>query len=164
MRPGLERTAYAAALRGLGGAVQALERALGQCSATIDLADSGWTPRLHLLLDDLCELGESPALPIAPPPALGSIAEVAGVLYVLEGSRLGGHVLARSMANQPGGPYPHTFFLGGSPAHPSARWNAWLTWAERKVPHSGWDDAATAARNAFALFRRQLDHELGSIA
>ena len=67
--------------------------------------------RAHLLLEDLARLGylaEPPQCPALPP--LHARAQLLGALYVLEGSTLGGQVIARQLAAA--GIAGRTFFAG----------------------------------------------------
>jgi heme oxygenase len=57
--------------------------------------------RLHMLTNDLCRLGVTPAaiegLPDCPMPPLANAAEALGSLYVMEGSTLGGRVIEKNL-------------------------------------------------------------------
>lgn len=72
-------------------------------------------PRTRLLHDDLAALGE------APPPPLPFVVEDDaarwGVLYVVEGSRLGGAMLARQVSAD----LPHAYLAA---VHPAGQWRA----------------------------------------
>lgn len=82
------------------------------------------------LLADLAWLGVTPpdADLEAPPPAPAGLAEALGILYVSEGSRRGGAVMGRHLAERlglgPGGGL--RFFLGAPGDQPAARWEALL--------------------------------------
>jgi heme oxygenase len=76
-----------------------VEIALEAAGAAEWLPDWPERRRSHLLIADLAELGVDPPAPI-PPPALVDEASIMGALYVLEGSRLGGAFLKRSLAPQ----------------------------------------------------------------
>jgi heme oxygenase len=80
---------YARALTAHARVVPALERALAEVAATW----SGWSPRSELLGADLSDLGHDMP-PAGSTQALSSSAAW-GAQYVLEGSKLGGQVLAR---------------------------------------------------------------------
>ncbi|MFC6839987.1 biliverdin-producing heme oxygenase [Xanthomonas theicola] len=60
--------------------------------------DAGWhyQPRALLLAQDLAALGATPP-PAAPAPAAPAAGSRWGMLYVVEGSRLGGRVIARQL-------------------------------------------------------------------
>jgi heme oxygenase len=78
-----------------------METALEAAGVGALLPDWSERRRGHLLAADLAELGVEPPEAIAPP-GLASEASLWGALYVLEGSRLGGALLKRSLA--PGAP------------------------------------------------------------
>lgn len=100
--------------------------------------------RGSLIRQDLADLGRE-----VPPPAgalaFRSPAEVLGGLYVLEGSRLGGQVLKRSV---PEG-FPSRF-LGGVN---SAAWRSLLAMLDRTLTTAPLrNEAIASARSVFALF------------
>lgn len=109
---------------------------------------SDWPERrrgelIHL---DLANLGEQvPRLEVSP--ALTGTAAMLGALYVLEGSRLGGKILARSV----GAGLPTAFLAAGRPL----AWReltALIDWTLTK--RADIDIAADAACAVFALFER----------
>lgn len=140
-RFGLEdRASYVALLRAHGRAVPAVEAAL----AGVD----GWRPRAPLLAADFADLGEAmpPPAAFAPP---GSGAEALGIVYVLEGSRLGGVMLARSV----GEGLPRRYLAA---AHRPGEWRALLTTIEQAAARGGeaWRAAAVAgAVRTFEMYR-----------
>jgi heme oxygenase len=72
------------------------------------LVASGWLYRRRLALLD-ADLGQNPERPVAARPAAVESATVWGMLYVIEGSALGGQVLLRRLRNR----FPqrdHAFF------------------------------------------------------
>lgn len=108
----------------------------------------GWSAarRAHLLAADLDELGLAPAEPAFAPPAFTTPAAVAGAAYVLEGSRLGGALLARRIA--PG--LPRRFL---SAALPAGGWRAFLEALELLLPTDvERREAVTSADRMFILF------------
>ena len=67
--------------------------------------------RAPLILEDLVRLGHAAAPPLYPGlPPLGTRAQLLGAMYVLEGSTLGGQVIARQLDKA--GIVPHAFFTG----------------------------------------------------
>lgn len=102
----------------------------------------GWQPRTDRLAADLTALSAAMPAPIdLSPPA--DIAERWGALYVIEGSRLGGVMLARSVPE--GLP---TAYL--SAAHPSGGWKRLLATLDAADDGPAWRAAAT--RGAHAMF------------
>lgn len=136
------RDGYVAFLVAQARALLAVEAVLWQLP--------GWRPRGGLIADDLAELGEATprALALSPP---RTTAAAWGMLYVIEGSRLGGAVLAPQVAA--GLP---THYLGA--VHGNGEWRAFrdrLDTAEAEDARGGdhWrDDALAGAQAAFALF------------
>lgn len=113
-----------------------------------------------LLLDDLAALGV-PAPAAAPPGGLAvpaSVPAALGYLYVTEGSRLGGRVLARGLAGTlaPGMPGGRSFLLGG--ARPRGQGWADLCAALEAAGRTAAARAAMAeaAIAAFAAFESSL--------
>lgn len=107
----------------------------------------GWSEarRAHLLAADLDDLGMARPDPAAAP-AFASPAAVAGAVYVLEGSRLGGALLSRRLA--PG--LPGRFLSAGLPP---GGWRAFLARLEQLL---GTDverrEAVASAEGMFLLF------------
>lgn len=105
-----------------------------------------WTERRRdaALLADLLELGETPQ-PSPPGGLFRSREEILGAIYVLEGSRLGGRMLARSVPPD----LPHRFLATSG----SAMWRNLIEVLDKLLIS---DDqlklAIDAARRTFALF------------
>lgn len=137
-----DRDDYARFLLAHAGATAAVERVLVQDSAL-----PPWRPRLPLLLDDIAALGLSPPSPLAfdlddkPAARLGA-------LYVMEGSRLGGAVLAKRVFADA----PATFL---SARHDPGEWRAFLRALDDRgvgQPPEWRDDVAAGAAACFALY------------
>lgn len=111
-----------------------------------------WHPRLPYLADDLAALGEE--LPVAMlAPAMSPVAAW-GVQYVLEGSRLGGKLLARRLPEGAPSRYlrPH--------ADMSVRWQAFCAALDAEASRGGarWMDEVTdSAKETFRAFRRSAE-------
>jgi len=108
-----------------------------------------WRPRTPLLAADLADLDAPRPDPLPFTPPAGTAAGW-GTLYVVEGSRLGGVMLARRIgADLPGR------YLGA--AHRPGEWRALLTGLEAAADGPAWlEAAATAARATFALYARAV--------
>ncbi|MGE0742580.1 MAG: biliverdin-producing heme oxygenase [Hyphomonadaceae bacterium] len=91
-----DRGAYTHMLERISGPLGALEAALSADLGPALLSDWPQRRRTPALRADLAALGGSFQVRFAPP--ITDEAEALGVLYVLEGSRLGGRVLARMAA------------------------------------------------------------------
>ncbi len=139
---------YAAFLQGHAAALPALEHALEAGGVEDVLPDWPLRRRTDALRGDLAALGAAPPAAVD----IGQLegrAEMVGVLYVLEGSRLGGAVLRRRlMAVQPAAPAAYLSHGTGLPL-----WRSFLDWLSAD-PLAGADAAAalTAAREAFRAF------------
>ncbi len=139
-----EAASYAAFLRAQAAAHLPVEDALAAGGIAAIVPDWAARRRSGLLRDDLAALG------CAVPVAAGTIrldgaAALLGALYVLEGSRLGGTLLRRSVA--PGLP---ARFLGGGD---SAAWRSLLALLdERLTTDAARGDAIAAAGAVFDLF------------
>ncbi|MCK8457963.1 biliverdin-producing heme oxygenase [Sphingomonas faeni] len=103
--------------------------------------------RSEALAADLAALGEEMPTPmafdLAPSEAAGW-----GAMYVVEGSRLGGIMLSRSVPDDMPSAY-----LGAK--HLSGEWRALLAAIDRQPADEAWvADAVAGAKAAFALYRR----------
>ena len=130
------RERYGAFLTAHGRALGALEPLAGPAE-----------PRLPLLLDDLAILGQPTPTPLAIAPQPGESFRW-GVRYALEGSRLGGAMLARRV---PDG-LPRSYLAA---VHAKGRWAAFQTMLDEAAAQGGeaWiDGAVQGARTAFSLF------------
>jgi heme oxygenase len=131
-----------------------LEPALDAWHGREGLLDWPARRKLHLLAADLGELGApDPAdLPLCPEvPAIRSSAEALGALYVVEGSTLGGAVIARRLRAQGFSPSALGFFTCyGSDV--GVRWRQWsevtTAWVGEDQRRS--DAVVTAACTVFA--------------
>jgi len=122
-------------------------RALPAVEAALLAADEiGFRPRTPLLAQDLAALGAPmpEPLPLAPPK---SAAAGAGMLYVIEGSRLGGGMLARQVP--PGFP---RFYL--SATHQPGEWRALLARLDAETQADDMSQAIASARATFDLYKR----------
>lgn len=139
------RGGYAQFLAAQADAHLAVEDALDRSDAAAVLPDWPERRRAALLRADLAELGEAPP-PLAQVALFDTPAAVLGAVYVLEGSRLGGRLLQRSVpADLP------TRFLGAS--NPAA-WRALLTLLDERLTDDHERRAAIqAATNVFQLFQ-----------
>lgn len=109
--------------------------------------------RVAALDADLTDLGVAPWPLLAAAPSIDSDAARVGVLYVLEGSRLGGAVIERCLARHlPDA--PRRFF--GEVAD-LQRWPAFWRFAEAYCPPERTAEALSAALAAFDCYRRHFD-------
>lgn len=119
-------------------------------SALVDMTDAAWPAwrsRISSLAADLSGLGE--AMPQPLPFALAGEGEGWGALYVIEGSRLGGQILARTVPTE----LPSAYLES---QHQSGEWRRLLMAldAQAEQADEAWRQAAlTGAKKTFALYR-----------
>jgi heme oxygenase (biliverdin-IX-beta and delta-forming) len=117
--------------------------------------------KLPWLTDDLMALGATipdvPAMGIIPPST--SEAYLVGMLYVLEGSMLGGQVILKGLRkNAELSHLPHRYYTGNGQLT-GARWKAFIQILEETVSLQELESAVNGANFAFSLF---LDNLSGS--
>lgn len=163
VREDLDATHYRRVLRtfhGLFGVLQPpVTQALAGHAAAAAAAGYHFADRLGWLAADLAGLGVAPAAPAAlAPPACPDAPHLAGILYVIEGSTLGGQVIARQLAASlgVGAARGGRFFHGHGP-DTGACWAAYWRFAAACVPEGGLPAACTAAEACFAWFERGFD-------
>jgi heme oxygenase len=145
---------YAGFLRAQADAFLPVERALDAARAETVLPDWPSRRRGALLIADLAALGEAgpdegEALP------LDDAAAILGAAYVLEGSRLGGKMLQRLVAEG----QPMAFLT--APLPPGA-WRAFLDGLDGRLGTADEQQVAIeSARTVFARFRDAARRELG---
>lgn len=148
------REGYAGFLLAQAAAFPSVEAELGRAGA--DDFIEGWTTRRRsdALRRDLETLGLSfPAS--GPAPVLTTSAAILGAAYVLEGSRLGGTMLIRTV-----GPGLPTDFL--TPGPPEA-WRTFVSLLDRQlVSEQSVAEAVTAASAVFALFEQAARLQIGA--
>lgn len=128
---------------------RALPAAEAALAAVPGLPHGPW--RAPMLAHDLADLGE--AMPAVLPFATASGAAGWGALYVVEGSRLGGVMVARDVAPT----LPHRYLDAG---FASGEWRALRAAidAEAGRHDARWlDDAVAGAAACFTLYRRAAD-------
>ena len=122
-------------------------RSLPAVEAALHAAgETGFRPRTPLLAQDLAALDRRmPAmLPLAP---TMSAAARAGMLYVIEGSRLGGGLLARQV---PRG-FPGAYL---SATHLPGEWRALLARLDAEIDGAALSEAIESAQTVFDLYKR----------
>ena len=124
-----------------------IEALLDAAGAADVVADWPQRRRAALLAADLAALG------LAAPPAMNGLPELSspsrilGAVYVLEGSRLGGAVLTRTVP----GDFPNSFLGAGAP---SGSWRKLLEMLDKNLYAAESIDAAIhSARKVFMIFQ-----------
>lgn len=168
-RPGYSLATYQLVLRAYHLFYQRLEAAIDQALAA-GLCAFAYAPRRKLpwLVADLQHFGLDPAVDrmaagILPSwPAFTDAGQVFGALYTIEGSSLGGMVIARHLSDNLGlGPVSGARFFTGYGAQIMPLWQAFETClsaelADDRARHS----ALGAAKTTFALMESVLDEYL----
>lgn len=157
--PALTREAYGRTLARMAAVHLPLEAAVATVGGWAEVGfDPAAHSRAHLLRRDLQVLD----LPIPPSPTLPAIrgmGEAMGVLYVLEGSALGGQVISRHVKRTLGiDPETGGAFFAGHGASTGPMWKAFCAALERfGAAHAdGRADAVRAAEETFSLMERWL--------
>lgn len=145
-------SSYRGLLRAFGMVVPFLEETLQGRDVW-----TGWRPRAPLLAMDLAEMAEVMPDAIAPIQPISFTCPWA-VQYVLEGSRLGGRVLAQRVGDGLPKAYLEAFIEG-------ADWQQFQAelQAEADRREAAWlDNAVVVARFTFELFERAAESELAT--
>ncbi|MFU8788057.1 MAG: biliverdin-producing heme oxygenase [Methylobacter sp.] len=122
--------------------------------------DYRYTPRLPLLQRDLAQLGGAAALnPDLPPASVAGLAATLGMLYVIEGSALGGKLLRERLQSRLGAA------VGGALAFYGLEgdWPATQTLLRGSLTPDDIDQAVMAARQTFLLFIRSGEDALAQV-
>ncbi len=147
---------YAAFLEASAGPLIALERMIESAGVAQLLPDWSERRRADLLLDDLNRLGR----PVTPPVlrrASPSRSEMFGILYVLEGSRLGARWLYARVCSSPDAKVGEArSYLA---AHNPSLWRSFLEILESSPHATDAQEMISGARYAFVLFQRSLERE-----
>lgn len=144
---------YGAFLLAQAGAFFPMEDALQAAGVSRVIDDWPARRRSEPLRADLDALGLSDPESVAVP-SLRSEADILGALYVLEGSRLGGAMLVRTV---PDG-LPRSFLTPGNPA----AWRAFVTVLDQRLSSPADLDAAAATASAvFEAFAASASNALG---
>ncbi len=112
--------------------------------------------RLPLLEADLAALNRDPyTIPFEFPPPQ-NIAALIGILYTVEGSNMGGQVIARTIRQMGSCDLPMQFF-DGSGDLALQRWQAFLVFSDTFCPPDHYEQAAATALDLFEVIRLHLD-------
>ena len=149
VRTDLTAAQYGDALAALRGVYAPLEAAIDRFFAARSTAfDYDSRRKLPALDDDLAALGRRPEQPAMGFPAPASLAELVGLLYVVEGSAMGGQSIVRCVRKSALENPPLRFF-SGSGARAEDRWREFLDFADASCSPA---DRGPAARTVLALF------------
>ncbi len=130
---------------------QALLPAINELIPTYQLEARHW-----LIEQDISQLGSEITQPSGWSKPLNSQAEVLGILYVLEGSKLGGRFILSNLKKVLP-ELPHHFFSSSDLSAKSFRQN--LTIASEGLTTADYELAAHSAQEAFKLFITTCQHD-----
>jgi heme oxygenase len=136
-----DRRSYGRFLTAQAAAHIAVEAALERDGVATVLLDWPARRRADLLREDLAALG-LPVPPAVAQPAFEGAAAMLGAVYVLEGSRLGGALLRRSVPDD----LPRAFLGAGDPA----AWRRLLEILDERIRED--EDVARATNAALRVF------------
>lgn len=139
-----DRDSYRAFLEAQAYGLLPVEAALDRSGADAIVPDWPDRRRSEALRADIAELTGAEASPAAFP-GFSSSAQMLGAIYVLEGSRLGGQLLARAIGPR----FPRGFFAAPDPG----RWRSLIEILDKTLISDNEISVATgAARSVFARF------------
>jgi heme oxygenase len=157
------RDRYAGFLKGTLAVVAPTEAAIERHLRPYFAAPDEPTAASTRLTRDLEALGvDRTPRPLASVPDIASAAHAFGAAYVLEGSRLGGQLIARVLTHRLGLDAGQLTYLAGNAAAVGARWRAFRDSLEaygRTVDCRTRDLAAATALATFAAFDEAFTHE-----
>ena len=110
--------------------------------------------RAHLLRQDLPQAAELPLAPNLPP--LHTRAQLLGGLYVLEGSTLGGQVIARQLAKAG---IPARAYFGGHAEQTGALWKSFTALLTAAATPDLADDIVASATLTFQRLHQWIESE-----
>lgn len=141
-----DHTGYGQFLCAQAAAHLPVERALDAARMEQIITDWPVRRRAHLLREDLAAF-DLAVPPLEPEPVLNGVAAMLGATYVIEGSRLGGKLLRRSVPAD----FPSAFLSGST----TTAWRDLIALLDvRLVTRDDLEAAIAAACEAFALFER----------
>jgi heme oxygenase len=157
LKTDLSRTQYGNALAALHG-IQARseERIQAFLDQQRDWPDDRLRSRLPALAADLAQLARQPMAAPLNWPELRNIGALIGLRYTMEGSSMGGQIIARTLRQHGHADLPMEFFDGqGDLSRPA--WHAFLAFADAHCPSGEYDLAAATAVAVFDAIKAHLD-------
>lgn len=162
LAPALDLHRYRSILRTFFGYYSALEPRLAVAPGSPRGVPQGW--RTEAIASDLLSLGDRPRSIEQIErcdllPSLAGMPMLAGCTYVVEGSVLGGRVVARSLKERFGlTPERGARFFSGPEGQPGPRWQRVLAWIEQVAIASGdADEIVASARATFQSLLRWVE-------
>lgn len=153
---------YVRVLNMLYGFYAPLEKRIRRFLTTDVFPDMDKRSRSEFLLWDILESG----VPVPRPdyctelPVITSFASALGALYVLEGSTLGGRIIAGMISRLLDSPDNLTFFNGYG-AETGMMWKNFKQFLNRSLSEDQWKEISDTATKTFVAFKNWIDkHEL----
>lgn len=148
--------AYASMLAAQFRIYQSLESHLAVSLGPYPILSRFFQKKSPWLAADLRELQAAIPPPIATGHAMQALPQLVGMLYVLEGSMLGGQVILKSLRKNPAlAPLSHRFYQGNG-AGTGQRWREFIAQCEGEVAEEDLPKAVEGAVYAFDFFRENL--------
>ena len=154
MDPELSLAGYVEVLRRMHGVVAGWESTAAAVAPAWLQEPLRQRSRLALLEGDIRFLGGDAGGSLGPEmPRFANDAELMGAMYVMEGSRLGGQLIARHLERQFRlmSPQGNAYFLGHG-ERTGATWKEFLGLLEERVPDSRTGDVVRGAKAMFRTF------------
>ncbi|MEY2666061.1 MAG: hypothetical protein RLZZ384_232 [Pseudomonadota bacterium] len=143
---------YANALAALHGVYEAVEKNIMIFLANQpDLFDYQSRLKTQALENDLKELAKAPFISNIAFPIPKNVAELVGMIYVLEGSTMGGQFLSRKIGNK----YPMRFFSGYGD-NTAQKWQEFWVFANSVCSVEQYEDIGKMAILLFGLIESHL--------
>ncbi|OLY93163.1 heme oxygenase [Cnuella takakiae] len=150
-------TSYARLLKGMYGFYQPLEEQIAPFLPRINFP-LPVSNRAHHILTDLQVLGVNGMIPLSTQlPLIESPLQALGALYVLEGSALGGRIIARMLRKQDSLPDNAFHFFEGHQENTGAHWQAFIRHLNQfAVTTPDIEKVSGAANETFAAHTRWM--------
>lgn len=148
---------YGNALAALHGALAPMESGILEFleprPGLFDYAQRVKTPALE---QDLAQLGRKPIITGIPMPTPGSIPELIGILYCIEGSTLGGRFIVRHLRQSSGESFPMAYFsVYGELTE--LRWGEFWKFADSHCRQDDYERSINLAVATFQSMKRHFD-------
>lgn len=159
LRPGFSREEYRAYLERLLGFYGPVEERFKNLDpAWVEALELEKRKKTHLLKSDIQALGGVPSSTssLKEVPATDSAAQIVGLLYVLEGSTLGGQILKKRLKENLNLADDEMQFFSGYGPHTGSMWMKFKEKAEELVDVQAHDEVVASAQNTFECYKNWI--------